>query len=371
MRSLALALLLCSTAAFAQETQSPTRLVEAERALIELTTELLPLKPESYDEILTAVAAMTTIGAQPEAEVKSLEEAILARLAKEKDNAAFDRKLSYAALSVLRPGNADYKAQAASLPVASSVSTPTGSSRATLEAAVARFNAGESDAQGLFDTIAVSGDLASLDATFRSELEAILLAAVKPIPSENLELNAAGYLALAAIAPDNATYAEKAKAYENRIAAHKAGLLKGLKQETDEFSGTTFYQHPNSHALGDQFVLYLGKKDDRVWGRVKFQYEGSDWLFINGVKANIDGKIVDLAFTEWERDNSGGKVWEWSDTSLDIIGRSLIEEIANSKKTVLRLNGDTYYDNWELSAKDKAMLKDMLQALDLMIADPN
>src|SRR5690606_27675780 len=86
--------------------------------------------------------------------------------------------------------------------------------------------------------------------------------------------------------------------------------------------------------------------------RVVFQYFGDDWLFVRHITLKADDRVFELPF-DAKRDNSGGKVWEWSDLPLDGQTTKAVEAMLSAKKTIIRFEGDKYRKDFTLSPQQR------------------
>jgi hypothetical protein len=139
-----------------------------------------------------------------------------------------------------------------------------------------------------------------------------------------------------------------------------------MRKKYDSFESVTWYNALSSPIYTNQngFYLYFGVKDGRLLTlRLKMTYLDDDWLFVDTARVNVDGFIYPLTCSNWERDNKSGQIWEWCDTPLDD-DREIVEAIIKSKKSVIRFEGDKYYDNRTISSSQKQALQDVLNAYD-------
>lgn len=148
--------------------------------------------------------------------------------------------------------------------------------------------------------------------------------------------------------------------------------LKGLSKDYDKMRGITWYQSPSSpkHANSNGLYLYFGKEDSgRVLPlRLVVRYYADDWLFVSQAWAKADGAMLDLPQKSerlfgWDRDNSGGKIWEWSDTDVtsaqDI---STVRRLSIAKDATVRFEGRQYYNDRSLSSIQLKALRDVIVA---------
>ncbi|GED18307.1 hypothetical protein [Kurthia gibsonii] len=150
--------------------------------------------------------------------------------------------------------------------------------------------------------------------------------------------------------------------------------LSKLQFEKDEVEDRTWYY--NSYLTNDRTIYqsypYLSLQGDildaesyveqssrpKMVEFVRFSYSGDDWLFAKDkivVKTDSDKHTL---YTEqiWSRDNSGGGVWEWYDYPVKE-DTDVFMDMASSKKTIYRLEGNEYYNDHTLSQNEKNALK--------------
>lgn len=202
------------------------------------------------------------------------------------------------------------------------------------------------------------------DEELLSAIETVLLAHTKPLPASNAEANMRGYVALSNLRPNNSTYTRKAQSYLDAFDRKRSAIIRKLKKKRNEFDEITWYEHPNTPRFTDTrnyLELYMAEKNDRAWLRWRLNYTSNSWLFIKSATAKIDGQIVQLPLHEWMRDNDS-EIWEWADVLLSDELRSIAIRIAESKETIIRFDGQKYYDDWKVSSSDKKAILDMLLA---------
>ena len=148
--------------------------------------------------------------------------------------------------------------------------------------------------------------------------------------------------------------------------------LKNFKSEVDKVRNLSFYYppaFPYSTSAGywyaDQrsFVLpYMGMQGNDVWLRLVCNYTSGDWVFFKKITFAVDDQrfYETFKYSEVTRDNAAGDVWEYVDLN---VGKSEIEmlwAIANSTETIIRFEGDDYYRDFTVTAKDKDSIRQML-----------
>lgn len=144
---------------------------------------------------------------------------------------------------------------------------------------------------------------------------------------------------------------------------YKAALTQ-MRISKDEVKGTSWYYDKSSpkYVNANGFFLYIGTgKGYTPTLRLKIQYYGDDWLFIDSYFFNVDGKTksIDPGYGDIETDNDS-KVWEWFDTEPNKSEVELIKSIIKSKKAVMRLEGSKYYKDVTISSTQKKALQRVL-----------
>lgn len=154
-----------------------------------------------------------------------------------------------------------------------------------------------------------------------------------------------------------------------------AEATKNLTKSRDEMREIDWYYDKSTPRTNNTLNIhsYIGKKENNVWLRFKMCYKADDWLFVESIAFKVDGENFLLnygLFNDWERDNSGGSIWEWKDVDMDRRTWDLVRKIAESDKTMMRYNGRQYYFDREVSAQEKQALKNILFAYEAMGGAP-
>jgi hypothetical protein len=136
--------------------------------------------------------------------------------------------------------------------------------------------------------------------------------------------------------------------------------LAQMRTEKDKFTGITWYRDKSSprYINTNGFFLYLGTKKGYTPSlRLKIQYYGSDWLFIEKYLFKVDGKTYEIKprYGDVKKDNDS-KVWEWFDTSPNKGEIELLKSIVKSKKAIMRIEGSKYYKDVTISSTQKNAL---------------
>lgn len=156
--------------------------------------------------------------------------------------------------------------------------------------------------------------------------------------------------------------------------------FKGLAKQRDDMNGVTWYRHASSpkHRNSNGVYLYFGKNDSGVITNLRLvaQYAAGDWLFVERAWAKADSVVVNLPqesgrFMGWERDNSGGGIWEWSDKGVTSVEeKAAVRTLANAKKVTVRYEGKKYYNDRNLSETQLKAMRDVITAYEAATGTP-
>ena len=153
---------------------------------------------------------------------------------------------------------------------------------------------------------------------------------------------------------------------QKAAAAELQKALSKMRIQKDSVTNKKWYyaQSTTKYLDVNSFHLYIGQdQGSEPYLRMRIQYAGDDWLFINKYTINADGRIFVLNpnYGDVERDNDSG-VWEWYDASPTSSDLEMIKAIAKSKKTVIRPEGDQYYRDRTITGTEKTALSNVLTA---------
>ncbi len=143
-------------------------------------------------------------------------------------------------------------------------------------------------------------------------------------------------------------------------------LLKSLSVSKDEFDKTAFYscQSTTKYDNTNSIHLYLGREGNYVWPRLRIQYSGNSWIFMNMIRLSVDGQTrAILPEDKIKRDNDGNGVWEVIDKKPNSTDLLLLEELANSKSAKIRCEGPDKVNDRVVSEKEKKNIKTILDIL--------
>lgn len=158
----------------------------------------------------------------------------------------------------------------------------------------------------------------------------------------------------------------QAKAKEQALNA----ALSKLKLNYDEFRDIKFYHCSTRPRYIDErsyFLPYIGISSSNKWVRIRANYTDDDWIFFENLIILVDGKryTKSFSYSDIERDNDKGDVWEYADWTATDTDIAMLREIANSSSTKIRFSGNYTYD-LTVSSADKKAIKQVLEAYDLL-----
>ncbi|WP_139327859.1 hypothetical protein [Rhodobacter aestuarii] len=254
--------------------------------------------------------------------------------------------------------------------------TPTAETDTQLTKYLARVGEENADMDKIVSDIVSDSAFTPASGPDRDALETAISNYARPIPASQAERNLRAYEALARINPENPTYKERAARYEQAIAAEREQLAKTARQlksrlvrTTAEFDGSSWARHPSSPRYQDirnYVTLYLletasGQQTMELF----FNYTSRNgWLFVESASINIDGETSQIPAGQWLRDNDT-EIWEFAGIRGPI-AETLARKIAESKRAVVRFNGQQFYDDYVVSDADKRIMREMLAMWDVI-----
>ena len=175
---------------------------------------------------------------------------------------------------------------------------------------------------------------------------------------------------------ESITATEKKEAVIAKIKADGEASLLKLNTTYDKVQGLTWYEHKNQPIYADicnNMYPYIGRMDDGyTWLRVKLNYTDAmtdaGWIFFDNVIFSVDGENTTKYFSrnELTRDNDT-EVWEIADFEPNASEIQLLKDIAASTETIIRFQGDEYYEDHIVTAKEKEAIVDVLSAYDYLM----
>lgn len=172
---------------------------------------------------------------------------------------------------------------------------------------------------------------------------------------------------------------ERKKLEAEKIKVEKIkNLLSNFNKKYDEFKDVTFY---NTKQYADDYGnihIYIGQsgkeyniESNGIWFRVKFTYQGNDWVFFDNIKIKTDNNLYDVILTSEEYRNKytdaiwGGGVIESTDLLFVKNDISMLRDIVNSKEVKIRYEGNKRRRDKKLSDKDKKNLAKVLEIIEI------
>lgn len=156
--------------------------------------------------------------------------------------------------------------------------------------------------------------------------------------------------------------------------ANLAELLSDFQVEHDRIENRYFvkvkpYQLRNIiDAKTSSLSAYIGYSEDQgAWLRFKIHHSHTDWLFADRFIVVSGDYRLDVTDADFERDHSGGRIWEWfdGDASSGRLNEAL-NAISESGEATIRLYGAQYYRDFDVPADQVAFIRTMLEAFDVM-----
>ena len=98
--------------------------------------------------------------------------------------------------------------------------------------------------------------------------------------------------------------------------------------------------------------------------------------FVQRAWAKADGTTINIPQASsrlfgWERDNSGGNIWEWSDAPLTSASEiAEVRAMANAKSVTVRFEGKQYKNDRTLSAQQLKAMRDVIAAYEAATGKP-
>ena len=174
---------------------------------------------------------------------------------------------------------------------------------------------------------------------------------------------------------ESSAASEKKDAANAAIKAAGEAALQKMNTTYDKVQKLTWYQHQNEPQYTDitcYIYPYIGRMDDGyTWLRVALNYTDAQtdagWIFFDHVIFGVDGENTTKTFSRDEivRDNDT-EVWETADFEPNASEIQLLKDIANSTETIIRFEGDEYYEDHVVNDKEKEAIVDVLTAYDYL-----
>ena len=175
--------------------------------------------------------------------------------------------------------------------------------------------------------------------------------------------------------PESSVAAEKKDSVNAAKRAAGEAALKNLKTTYDKVQKLTWYQHKNEPQYTDiccYIYPYIGRMDSGyTWLRVSLNYTDAQtdagWVFFNTVIFSVDGENTTKSFSRSDitRDNDT-EVWETADFEPNASEIQLLRNIAASDETIIRFQGNEYYEDHIVTKNEKDAIVDVLAAYEYL-----
>lgn len=157
----------------------------------------------------------------------------------------------------------------------------------------------------------------------------------------------------------------KKKAEEE--AKRHAQAVANMRKTVDEVTDITFYEDKRSpeYINSNAFMAFISQKPDEPPVLLaRFMYTGDNWIFIEKytIKADDESFEISPSYSEFNRDNQVGSVWEYYTTVVDKEMHDIINAVINSKKTVIRSKGQERHQDRTVTTEEKKALQNVLDA---------
>lgn len=259
----------------------------------------------------------------------------------------------------------------------SAIGTVTLDSGERIKSARAAFTKSEEDVQKLVSNLA---DLEAAEITFEGlqiEQASALIDAIGEVTINSGDVIEAAQTvydklsAQTAAKVSNAGTLALAKIKYKELKFKQAqSLLDTFRVDTDAVNNVKFYfstaQPKYSNERSFVFPSIGINANNKIWLCAQFLYTGDSWVFFKKITFSIDGENTVKTFDYFDvvRDNDRGDVWECISTADGNQYEQLFWDIANSKTTIVRFEGDDYYYDMTVSQEDKNGIRDVLNAFE-------
>jgi len=134
----------------------------------------------------------------------------------------------------------------------------------------------------------------------------------------------------------------------------------------------------NSNSQQNSFQLYFGILDSGQVSPIHLfiSFADKDWLFIKRIWGKADGLRFDLSPInsrpeKWKTEVRDGGIREWIDVEIsDLLDISTIKNISNSKSVIIRLQGNNYSKDKNLSENELKLMQNIISAYEVSTGSP-
>lgn len=140
-------------------------------------------------------------------------------------------------------------------------------------------------------------------------------------------------------------------------------LRKQLRSNVDTVENITWYHDKTTpqYISGNMIYCYMGESGLHRWLRVVYGFSRDEWIFMDSIVFNIDGKITRkvVRYDERHTDVNNG-IYEWVDWQVLPVDEDFLLSIANSKSTQIKFSGDEGAKSFTVSKNQKKALKNII-----------
>lgn len=111
--------------------------------------------------------------------------------------------------------------------------------------------------------------------------------------------------------------------------------------------------------------VYLGVKGANIWLRMKPFYISDDWIFATSYLIVAGEKRYESSVAQFERDHTGGTVWEWRDESPNAAQLALLRAVSSASEVTIRFKGK-YHADRPLNTKERTAITSALRLHELL-----
>ena len=171
-------------------------------------------------------------------------------------------------------------------------------------------------------------------------------------------------------AAENAYSSKNNDTSKSIIKKCKDDLLEKLESKTekevDNIDDITYVYNKGANRNLIDFNCYayiVWKEKSNPTFRICIGFGRDEWIFMEKVKfkSNQNAFEFDVSYSERSTEiGDSGKIFEWTNKTLDVEDRAALSGVLGSDKTVVRFYGDEYYLDKELSDAKKKNIRFML-----------
>lgn len=125
-----------------------------------------------------------------------------------------------------------------------------------------------------------------------------------------------------------------------------------------------FFVNPTGD-LKSPLRVYLGIKGTDVWLRMKPLFIDDNWIFATSYLIVAGERRYESPVAQFERDHSGGTVWEWRDESPNSIQLTVLRAVSPASEVTIRLKGKYDVDR-TLNTKERTAISTALRLQELL-----